>query len=170
MLFAIARGKSGSGWAFMDLPWGMARVFYGFGAGVALYRVRDRFPVPRLPLPILVAALFLLLFLIPTSSKVLLGVLFFGLFPLLILSGWRAKIGSERISYWAGQLSYPFYILHWPVYYWILGALAVTGVHPPGIATATIGLLCAIVASFLILKYVDIPTRRLLTALRTTRP
>ena len=90
MVFAIAKGRSSSGWAFADMGWGLARAFYGFGAGVALYRFRESLPVPAFPLPLLVASLFLLL-LVPTSSKILIGLTLFGVFPLLLLSGSRAN-------------------------------------------------------------------------------
>ncbi len=98
---------------------GLGKVFFSFGAGVALSRLhaagrlRD-FTLPALlPISLLAIILFTPKTPFPTFYY-LCSVLL--IFPLLIAVGANARLSGalERFAILAGQLSYPVYIVHYP--------------------------------------------------------
>jgi peptidoglycan/LPS O-acetylase OafA/YrhL len=150
---------------------GFPRVGVGFFGGVLLYRViaaaRARgWSAPVLPAPFLVTALCLVAILSvprrygPEFDLLALFVLFPVLVTLAAAPGTSGGYGA-RLCRLAGDLSYPVYVLHYPLYVLIGGlgfqmAGIVLSVPLRGIVSATI----VIVIAWLVLKLYDEPLRR----------
>jgi peptidoglycan/LPS O-acetylase OafA/YrhL len=62
--------------------------------------------------------------------------------------------GPPKITYWLGEISYPIYLLHWPI------AWALRGEMPPGIFTAT-AVILTLSESFAMHHLIEIPAREL---------
>ena len=150
-----------------DATSGFSRILFGFGAGVALYRFGLGLRVPSMPLPVFGAALLAIL-LSPIHSQLFMAAAVFLFFPLIILSGANSETSMTRFSTFSGDISYPLYILHWPIYNWVYGALKVSGVMAPKLLVVSLALLAAMTGAVLILRYVDVPVRAMLANL--TRP
>jgi peptidoglycan/LPS O-acetylase OafA/YrhL len=155
--FVLYFGRVTLGYDRATFMAGFARVAFGFGLGTWLYRCRIH--VPRLPLWSLVLILALVLG-NPFNGALAQMVTVFLVFPLIVLSASRVDT-SSRVCVMAGDLSYPLYMLHWPVYL-LFGQLqpARSG------AIAAAAFVAACVVSGLILKLYDEPLRARLSALR----
>ena len=123
-------GSLNLGAQLADTASGLSRILFGFGAGVALYRFGLGLRVPSTPLPVLGAALLAVL-LSPIHSQYFIAAAVFVFFPLIILSGANSETSMTRFSTFSGDISYPLYILHWPIFNWVYGALKVSGVVAP---------------------------------------
>ena len=145
---------------------GFPRVFASFYAGVAIFHLQARYAVLSspaigrlfLPLSIIMLAVFFFpqpLALRPQFVWILLGS------PLLVLAGSQVKpVGlTEQLALFSGELSYPIYALHYPIFVWVNGTYqqllhrrdflpdsALTGVIVP-------------LACFLLLQIYDKPVR-----------
>jgi peptidoglycan/LPS O-acetylase OafA/YrhL len=85
--------------------------------------------------------------------------------PVLVLSGSAITLHGlpKRISLALGNLSYPIYALHYPIFCWINGIYQkVTGSKGIILECATL-LVATIVVSYLFLRYYDEPARRYLS-------
>ena len=96
---------------------GFVRVTYPFWAGVFLFRAARLRRVPRVPISVIgfvLASLLLVPFAGPAYSLPLVLVAF----PALVALGASASLGNltARVCSAAGRVSYPLYLIHWPVY------------------------------------------------------
>ncbi|NTZ42344.1 acyltransferase [Altererythrobacter sp. SALINAS58] len=152
------------GWS-PDLLWsGLIRVMFGMGAGIFLYRVHCRGSARILPLHIGIAGSTLVLILSGVFSSVAFQMAsVFLFFPLIILGSARASNRWIGACKWFGELSYPLYIIHWPVYLWIGFAIASTSLPIRDSVLGGISLITAIITSLMVLRLYDQPVRRWLT-------
>lgn len=160
-----AYGTFDTGWSADSLGAGLVRVCFGFGAGVLLYRFHPTGKVPRLPLSFPVQATVLALVLLAPPISWLLqlaGALV--IFPILILAAAQEPVRRPRICQFLGDVSYPLYIVHWPIYLWFG---LIIGPKPWTIPLAFGG---AVLAAYVLLKTYDEPVRKLITEfVRSTR-
>ena len=142
-----------AGWSY-HLWWvGFARVSFGFAAGIWLYKNRHKWTPPSVPLP-LVTAVLLAVLLSPFTGWLYQLTCVVALFPLLILSTAACADEYVRLSKWSGEISYPLYIIHWPVYRW-------TSLLPvKGLVAGLLGLVTAVGLSATLLVAYDKPVRK----------
>ena len=174
VLFAIAYGLTvwhlrttdfGDKWD--NVLWGFARVAYSFAAGIAVYQLymRGTFTVMKF-IPSFIPAIILLLCFFTYKEKIeALQVVF--IFPLLVLAGVYAKVGqfAQRICLWLGAISYPLYLIHWPVVRIVRHALSPLKLSSFAMALVMAGVTCLlIIAAHFAFRYYDLPVRRTLTA------
>jgi len=168
LLTALHFGNLSAGWAWADFWAAPVRLCYPFFAGLLLYRLklRVRFPHPYLWLSLLLVGVF------AAPSMGHFDGLFEALcvivvFPLTIcLAAGVSQLNglAGRLSRFTGRLSYPLYIVHYPLIYifahWYWRA------HP---STPQLWLVAAslyvgvILLAWLLLKYYDEPLRAWLT-------
>jgi peptidoglycan/LPS O-acetylase OafA/YrhL len=161
-------GTLNIGFRFSEIHLGFVRVFFGFGLGVLLYRVRNRIPVPAIPFPYLAGGLMLLL-VWPQSPAWLLYICVLVIFPAIILAAARSEPRHVTLAKLSGDLSYLIYILHWPIYLGALGASILIGFAFPPLLLALAGLIAAVLGSYLALRFYDIPVRRWLSRSQARR-
>ncbi|MDB5699727.1 MAG: hypothetical protein JWN69_2531 [Alphaproteobacteria bacterium] len=141
------------GW--VGFAFGFPRVAVPFAIGVTLYRsgAWQRFGVP---FPLTAGALALLL-LVPmrTVWPYDLACIFL-LFPALIVVGAQGLGGW--ICVWLGRLSYPVYLLHFPIFR-IVG-FVVKGYFPNPFALIALSIAATVLGSWLALVLYDEPVRR----------
>ena len=162
---------------------GIPRTAFGFFGGVLLYRglsyARGRgWRLPALKAPFLTTAV-LLLAILATPSRYAWNPWFnlFAVgvaFPLLVALATApgpAKGYGAKLCRLAGDLSYPVYVLHYPLYVLIGGVgLGLAGIpaHAPWIGMATAAIIIA--AAWIVLKVYDEPLRRRLMSSVKPRP
>ena len=94
-----------------------SRAAFGFAAGVALFRARERGSRPSAS-PALLSMLLGACLCWPTSSgETLQAVVRLFVFPAIVWLSAGAAIDqrAERVCRWSGRLSYPIYALHYPI-------------------------------------------------------
>ena len=144
---------------------GFPRSIYGIFAGFMIFYLYRKPPIKNqsaLCGGILIFTVFLLS--IPavkilTSALWLASALVVG--PLLVFSASRFECNglTARFSSWLGELSYPIYCIHYPIY-----SLA-TSIIPSEFFDLKVGILCILVTvifSHVVYLYVDVPARRFL--------
>ena len=156
---------------------GLSRVGFGFFLGVALYRYRNHRFIRRIPqLHSMVASLLLvLLFAVPPFSSNTYDLIVAGLVMPVILaaSTHHDTQGLEgSICEFSGWLSYPLYVVHYPVMFAAVGAFKYLGLvdRLPEIAIEVLTLVCAIIVAYLLGKFYDQPARAWLAARIHTKP
>jgi peptidoglycan/LPS O-acetylase OafA/YrhL len=140
----------------MNIP----RTAFAFTFGVVVFRSGVWAKVPAVPIAVTALVLGVLL-LIPGENGSAYGVaVLFLMFPLILIVGAACNPagGMKRICQFAGDLSYPLYILHYPVARAFVYALK-SHVADPDLLTAA-ALLAAIAISWAVLKLYDEPMRR----------
>lgn len=170
---ANAKGSLDGGWGYPEIWMAPLRLTVSFVMGLWLYRIHDRFRLPKMGLLVLSIVL-VVCFQMPQFSKAgglsLNGlydatcVLF--LFPFIILCGAHSNAGKGMIQLckFSGRLSYPLYITHIPFVY-VLANFSSTR-HPSMNVKLTWILLLmpfVIFVAWLALKYFDEPVRAWLT-------
>lgn len=171
MLVLASKGYSlDAGWNWSDFPMGLARVTYGFAAGVLIFRfARAGWPIPALP-PLVIVGLCILPIILP---------------PLVDHAIWRSglvlvwlpvcvalAVGSRPVTAVTpydllGRLSYPIYALHYPLIF-LVGLTFAGAVSGYPLALAVTFTCAIIVASLVAEATLDRPLRRWL-ALRLVR-
>jgi peptidoglycan/LPS O-acetylase OafA/YrhL len=149
-----------------DLLGGVPRTAFSFFAGVLL---RQALPDRRLPtwvLPISVAVL--LLTFLPHSGSTgwwydIACIAF--VYPIIIWTVAQVEVrgAARQVAEIAGALSFPVYILHYPIYFWVDQAVG---------GSRSMLVICAVFiccVSWLALKFFDEPVRRLLLSQRGVR-
>lgn len=139
-----------------------------FTIGMLLWRIHERKLVRISPIPFTaLAGAIVLACAIPASAGSMLdNVVAATVFPLVILSGAAHSRRKTQVLTALGDLSYPVYILHWPIL--LLAKKTMLPIVGP-VATIIIGCFFAIVFAWVALKFFDIPVRRYLTK-RTISP
>jgi len=132
---------------------GLLRVGYSFGLGVLIHRAGFHLRGPRLPRWLLAIVLLAILSL-PVQSGIGDAIIVVIVMPLLVWLGSRARFDPlDRFWEWAGRLSYPLYLVHWPV-------LIVSAVLLGGSAiAAVIAMALAVAVAWLALVLFDEPFR-----------
>lgn len=139
------------GWGWPTLWGGPPRAVFSFFLGVLIHRLR--IPRPTFP-PVLVLAAAALLFYAPPPLAVLLG------FPLVLIAATPPEARTSRVMAAMGALSYPLYVIHYPLLHWVGWLLAGRLPEWAGVpVSVALVLLCAILA----LKLWDEPVRRWLS-------
>lgn len=160
---------------------GLPRVFASFYAGVAIFHLQARYPVLRspaigrlfLPLAIIMLAVFYFpypLTLRPQFVWILIGS------PLLVLAGSQVKpVGmTEQLALLSGELSYPVYALHYPIFVWVNGMYQELLHRRDFLPDSALTGLIVPLACYLLLQIYDKPVRawleRRLAARRSANP
>jgi peptidoglycan/LPS O-acetylase OafA/YrhL len=142
------------------------RVAFSFSLGVALHRASGSNPTPQ-AMPVSARwvlgalAAFLLAPTAPGRAYDLIAV--FAFFPTLLLLGIRAGPGGDRLQsvcLFLGQVSYPLYVIHLPLFLCINGFLAEKSGVAVRVLTLTGGMTGVLLLSWLLAKYYDQPVRR----------
>lgn len=135
LLFALVifTQPSNAGSSLSNFGGGFVRITFGLTAGAFLFRLHEQFPPRRTSLAGAAALVGLLLvcFAIPDAHSyeaVLTTFVAIGLCPTIVwfLADFRIPRRVEWLAELSGDLSYPIYILHWPIF---IGSLAVLGHH-----------------------------------------
>ena len=149
---------------------GLPRVLASFYAGVAVCDLRDRYPAPCQPgtatfaflaLSTLLVAILLYPHVLSTGAAVASVVL---LSPTIVLAGSLCHVprGAAAICTRLGDLSYPIYTLHYPVFCWSNGVLQAASFRSVAIDILTcLGLI--VLCSWYALGAFDRPVRRWLS-------
>lgn len=144
---------------------GFPRVGASFFAGMALYHLYDRVGVGRgWDAAFWTACVAMVgLFYLPAPLPFGLELAWLAvLSPVLVLSGARLRIGGKvrSIALLGGELSYPVYVLHYPIFCWVNAAFQ-TAAHRQDIRLeGPLVLAAVIVGSYVALKIYDEPLRR----------
>ncbi|RFS22577.1 acyltransferase [Chitinophaga silvatica] len=159
-------GNLGVGWSGDNIGGGGIRVAYSFLAGVLTYRLGwvIKSKLGFLPIGILLLASFML----PFSESFNwyaepLIVIFY--FPFIVMLGAGALSTSfgNKICLFAGDLSYPLYMVHYP-FIWLF--MSYVEKYKPSLMEMTmitiIGTILLIIFAYLVLKFIDEPVRRML--------
>lgn len=162
----LTRGGQGLGTNWSDFLYGFPRLFYAFLLGVLMFRL-SRSGARRRAIESYAAVpgLVVMLMAVPPhemEKAYQLGVLFIGI-PLLLRAGilWDVAARHERLFAWLGDISYPIYILHFPLLMITLFLTKRLGV-PHGVAA--VGFLAGMLAfATLALRWFDAPVRRRLS-------
>lgn len=180
---ALTLGSYDTGWG-LDNFWGApVRLAYPFLAGLLLYRLRDR--LPRLRVGFVPLSLVLVVAFSAPVLPVIGGVACNGvyqaacvllLFPALIVAGCHSGGGPrvQRLCAFAGNLSFPLYITHYPFVYVYMNWVASRPAGNDGGVTAAVALLLYVFTlAFAVAAqhYWDAPIRTALgRVLRRRRP
>ena len=148
---------------------GVARVCFSFPVGVIIYRLHFAGRLPEISFGAALLSLLLVVIFAQSlfSSRLplwdLLSVLV--LFPLIVVAGINHVDGNSRIGSFLGELSYPLYVLHFPVLLVFAGlrqsALSSVNVH----LLSVVAVVAAITISWTAFCYYDRPLRRRLADL-----
>jgi peptidoglycan/LPS O-acetylase OafA/YrhL len=151
--------------------WGFVRVAYPFAAGLLLYQLRHRWAQIShwkvftgsgwwWSAAIMAGALVL-----PIDSPWCDLALSFAVFPLLIhrTASLNLSPATARVCAVLGRLSYPVYILHWPIYRFLHGATQMLRLDIAPWLQALAGAVAVILLSQVTLTMWDEPVRRWLS-------
>jgi peptidoglycan/LPS O-acetylase OafA/YrhL len=103
-------GRVDQGVMLAQFHYGLTRVLFGFGMGAVIYRFRPRFSLP----PLVLCALLATILLQPWWPWYYQLAMALGACPLIIAAA--ANAPSFKGAKQLGELSYPLYILHAPIY------------------------------------------------------
>ena len=156
---------------------GFPRTAFGFYGGVLLYRLMRMQRLPTLGAPIWLLGLALIaVFTTPhlrAANPIFDLACLFVVFPVILVLGAHAATGwTDGINRVSGALSYPVYVLHYPLYMVVGGLLLKAGapLDPPlqGLFAAAV----VLVVSWAALKLYDEPLRAWLSkaAFRSSKP
>ncbi len=159
--------KSGSinvGWGGENFWGGAVRVFYSFAAGMLVYRSRWIIK-SKLGFGIL-SLLLMIAFVIPfreNTNAIADPILVLVYFPLIVALGAGAHLTAPvtKICRWAGELSYPLYMVHYPFIWWYMSWIE--KFKPPMtemVIVMIVGTFVLIALAFVVNKYIDLPIRR----------
>lgn len=157
------QGVGGPGWLWGHFDAALARVVFDFFAGVALFRMRDRIRLPRIPAAILVLA-FIAMIAAPVSAEWRAAYDAAGtiiLMPLLVAFASEAKVGhaAGRVCAGLGALSYGVYVLHVPLLNLINTAAQMAQIELPALVVVGLLVLTAGAAAALLNRLYDAPVR-----------
>ncbi len=160
--FAVWHKDVASGWAYNQFHHAFVRMMFPFFGGLLLYRIGK---LIKIPLAYLVCSLLLvLLFCLPTFAYNGLyeSACIIFIFPIIIAAGAGSNINGKwaKLCKFSGEISYPIYILHYPVIYVFTAWVSVTKPSSEKIIPIAIGLfIFLILFAYLALKLFDEPLR-----------
>jgi len=140
---------------------GFARVSYSFWAGVLMFRLNS-LAVPKFHLAIIGAVLAGLLVNPYGAGKLYSLVVVIGIFPLLVFYAISARVGLQatRLCSWTGDLSYPLYLIHQPIFRASRSLLKARHIHFSSWSVLAAVALLSIAISQMFLVFLDRPIRR----------
>jgi peptidoglycan/LPS O-acetylase OafA/YrhL len=150
---------------------GFPRVFGAYYLGVLIYYVQLQLPVAtmqRLAVwfwPLLLATFVMFFWPHRVSHWTAWGwSLIFP--PLLVLTGSHVQLSGarRRVALLLGALSYPIYALHYPIFVWVNGAYQQILHRKDYIIGSSLVIPSVLIGTWLILKVLDEPARKMLTA------
>ena len=167
ILLVAHYGSFDTGFKYYTIHLGMARVAFGFTTGVLLYRFWSNHQIGIPPAIFLGLALVLPIYLLSSFVNSAFQLSFVLLFcPTLIIAGAAYRLNSFRlIPYWSGEISYPLYIIHWPIYVILKTFIKIGHLNIAGTPLGLTAIALAISVSVLALKFFDKPIRRYLRTL-----
>ncbi len=147
-------GAQGTNW-----PGGILRVAFSFPLGLLLHRwhVAGRLPKPQVS-AWLVAAIVFATFFVPVKTPfydlAVVGLLYPSLIVIALANEPHGEI-STRLFDFAGLISYPLYVLHWPLAHF----LRVTTADSVGLGAGLGYLVVAALLAYLAARFYDTPVR-----------
>jgi len=175
LIMATFAGIDIGGHAWSNFLGGLLRVTFGFFAGVWLYRLRERWTAPALPVwaafGLLLAAMSM-----PTPHALrpywdLVAILF--IFPPLVAMSANSRVKGSLLDFCAfvGLVSYGVYVLHVPLFAWVRLALQSVGIYEqiPGAAMVALMAVVAVTVTWVLHMVYDVPVRRFLSRRKQRR-
>ena len=164
---ALFNGGLNGGNTLVTFYVGVARVWFSFFTGILIFRLltpRRAAKIPRVAAPVL--AIVLVLSFLPGPAAwgwVYELAMVLGVYPAIVLLGTTDMISARwrPIALFAGALSYPIYVLHYPTFTHFSHFKELHG--PKLIAMLAAAFLGAIVISYLAMRFYDEPVRAWLT-------
>lgn len=157
-LFAISYLTVGAYPMIGRNPWSLigvlARGIGPFACGMIIQRFAHAPGLKRVFWPLAGLTLLILAAPIPMTMPPALPAVYL-LFPLVILAG--AQVDGFPLGRFLGEISYPLYILHWPILK--LAELTIG----PGMLAMVGGCTASVVLSWLVGRHIDAPVRTILT-------
>lgn len=162
-------GNLGVGWTFDTINFfgGMLRMLFPFTLGMLISR---RFKAIKLPYPFLICSILLIATLSMPYLSAFKAINFNGIyesfcitviFPLILTIGASSQEKS-KLSQTLGELSYPLYIIHYPIMYlfyqWLIKTKQYTLSETYPVAILVV--ILSIVLAFILLKLYDKPLRQ----------
>jgi peptidoglycan/LPS O-acetylase OafA/YrhL len=169
LTLATFAGMDIGGHAWSNILGGLLRVTFGFFAGVWLYKMRDRWTAPALPVWAAFAILFAAMAM-PAPHALrpywdLLAILF--IFPPLVAMSANTRVKGRLLGFCAfvGLVSYGVYVLHVPLFAWVRLALQRVEIYEqlPGVALVALMAVVAVSVTWLLHMVYDVPVRRFLS-------
>lgn len=162
--FAVIGGARGLDWLG-----GLARVAFGFPAGLLIQRWHAAGRLPKLPVAAwAIAGLVAVGFFLPIETPLYDLALVFLVYPcsvIFALGNEPRGTAAVRLFDLAGEISYPLYVLHWPLAWLVRSATGDAVGFEAGIGFAAATVLLAYAAA----RYFDLPVREWLRhGLRST--
>jgi peptidoglycan/LPS O-acetylase OafA/YrhL len=169
LIFATFSGVDIAGHAWSNISGGLMRVTFSFFAGVLIYKLRNRWTAPALPVWGAFAILFAAMAMpVPHALRPfwdLAATLF--IFPPLVATSADTRVRGRLLEFCAfvGLVSYGVYILHVPLFAWVRLALQYFGFYEqmPGVGLVAVMAVVAVSATAVLHMVYDVPVRRLLS-------
>jgi peptidoglycan/LPS O-acetylase OafA/YrhL len=159
---AYKHGSIGGGWAFSSFKIAFFRMSFSFFAGLLLFRQKWLVKV-RWPFIVCSSLLVLTLFVPEFKLNVVSDILIIAVvFPLIVMmaAGSPANATITRVSHFLGDLSYPLYIIHFPIILIFEHWVDKKNPDVNQIVLVFIGTVIVIIGiAYLFLKLYDIPVR-----------
>jgi peptidoglycan/LPS O-acetylase OafA/YrhL len=110
------KGSVNGGWGENNFLVGFPRVIYHFFIGVLIYTMYLRFGLKSKPVAYISVVCLLIFFAINSSLTSMFSL--FILAPFIVLANAKITFSgyTENICTWLGDISYPLYIVHWPIF------------------------------------------------------
>ena len=161
-IVAFRNGSVGTGWSYHTFWIATVRMMFPFFAGLLLFRTGKFI---RIPMAYAICSLLLiLLFCIPAHKYYALyeAVCIIIAFPIIVAAGAGGEISGRwaKICKFAGNISYPIYILHYPFIYVYTSWVVIKKPTPTDIIPIAIGLfIFFMLLAWTALKLYDEPVR-----------
>ena len=158
---------TGAGWQWSHLNAGLARVFFSFFTGIALYHLMQRFRLPLIPavVPFVLLAFILMCPMEQSWRPAFDAVLIVSVIPATVFIAAHSPVGKTAASLcdWLGRVSYGVYILHVPLLLMLTPLFVAAGI-PAGLQAAMLATAAALLTRFAITAY-EVPFQRALRRL-----
>lgn len=116
-------GGLGTGWNLDNLAGGVATLAFSYGAGIMIYRLLQEERLPGLKIPVWAIVTLLVVTLgfpqlLRTPANALRDLICAAiLYPIILMAALQTNVTSKLLDIvtWLGRMSYPLYIVHYPV-------------------------------------------------------
>jgi peptidoglycan/LPS O-acetylase OafA/YrhL len=124
-------GSVNGGWTNSNFYVGFPRVIYHFFVGVLIYTQYQKFGFNSKTIAFAAIALLLGTYAINSSLVGMFSL--FALAPFVVLANAKITFSgyAERLCTWLGDISYPLYIVHWPIFQLLYLFAHLEGLSPP---------------------------------------